>query len=166
MNGKGEMVFESRMYLSYLFLQGFHQRYEELINAVSSYIANYKSFMTSFPTEEIRRRKQYFTEVIKRNFGSVIFTLETILSQLGEKNKFTKELEELKMIYRKKIIFLDTIPLEYLLLIQENLSKIAGALLLKSIIDYYSTQAEKKSWLGHAQPSTDEEFGYGEYYEE
>ncbi len=155
-----ELSFESRMYLSNLFLYSFWQRYEELVNAVSNYIAKFNELKNPFRFG-LNGLKETLVDTIKRNLGNVVFVLETILSETGE-NKYQKELQTLKVIYDKEIVFKSEISLATLKKIQELLSKIAGHLLLKGSI--VMTPSQQKSFLGISQPNIDKE--WGGYYEE
>jgi len=141
MGAPGEFTFGAKEFISYKFLETFHEKYTRLVDAISTYIANYNEYSSSFLVKSIHDEKIEVIKTIKREMSSVIYFVEVINSEIGNK-KVSENIEELKRIY-KKIVRMNEIPYELLEEMNKHLSYIMGLLFLTEITRRFPSRAQQ-----------------------
>jgi|GEM_PF-3184260 len=131
-SGKFEFSANTEQYLSYLFLQDFQMRYQQLMNALGAYISHYDKFHSNFLSEEERQQKRVTVATIKANLAPVVYMLEAINNDT-KNSTATVHIEKLKDIH-KKIIQTEDIALDDLENINYHLSFVVSILFLRPVM--------------------------------
>jgi len=131
-SNKFEFSANTEQYLSYLFLQDFQMRYQQLMNALGAYISHYDKFHSDFLQEEERQQKRITVATIKANLAPVVYMLEAINNDT-KNSTATHHIERLKKIH-SNIIQSNDISLENLENINYHLSFVVSILFLRPVM--------------------------------
>lgn len=109
-----ELGWRTQEQVSFLFLERFIEKWDSLLKAVSSYMALWTKFRSSFKEGRYEKLEEQLIEVIKGNLVQVAATVEALNSQNRRPNQRVEDaVKAMKRIY-EEIILADYITLKQL----------------------------------------------------
>jgi len=127
--------------LSYLFLQDFQQRYQNLMDSLAAYISLYDKYSNNFTTEETRLQKEVTLATIKSNLSPVVYMLEALNSDLKD-DEVSIHIEKLKKLH-DRIVHSKEISLDDLKEINAHLSYVISKLFLRPLMQKLPTKQNR-----------------------